>query len=616
MSYLSIGTVLRHRFEILEEIGRGGYSVVYRARDRELNAIVAIKLLVPPPAMALVARERMRREALAARRLAHANIVAVHDFAEDGPWCFTVMEYVAGPDLAVRLRDRGPLTVDHAARLGREIAAALSAGHRHGVLHRDVKPQNILLDPDGRARLTDFGSARLDGQTTVTATGAAVGTLDYMAPEVFRGQRGDARSDLYSLGLTLYFALTGRLPGRASPHLPPTALTEGFHPALQRAEIPGWLDRAIAGMTGARPGDRYPSGVVAAEALNSDSTEPFQPVASEAGQLDFCLMCGVADPLGLGLCPVCSATTVEGDTVHLLLHPPASTAERVDRRERLQRLLTPSTDRETLHEVVEGRRVLARVPLAGAEQVLERLSSRGIPARAAHGKWAPLPNGLLLIACGMVLSGMAAGLFAGTLFFWLSPTMAGLIVMDAQRRMRRPVLVPPANRPTLSPATGKLLAETLSQLPEGTARELLAELARGVHSLMLRLLDDGAEQSGAAEAEELLVQACAAARDLAAVEAHLSDLESQRGRRNTDLERWAENLSDTERTRDRLVQRLLDALAVLGRSRTRTLEAAGLAHEGLDQTGAELELEVKAYVEGLREVAELMKTKDEVPAGA
>ena len=341
MSYLSIGSVLLHRFEILEEIGRGGYSVVYRARDRELNAVVAIKLLVPPPAMAQVARERMRREALAARRLAHANIVAVHDFAEDAPGCFTVMEYVAGPDLAVRLRDRGPLTVDHAARLGREIAAALSAGHRHGVLHRDVKPQNILLDPDGRARLTDFGSARLDGQTTVTATGAAVGTLDYMAPEVFRGQRGDARSDLYSLGLTLYFALTGRLPDRASPHLPPTALPEGFHPALQRTEIPGWLDRAIAGMTAARPGDRYPSGVVAAEALNSDSTEPYRPKASEAGQLDFCLMCGVADPLGLGLCPVCSAATSEGDTVHLLLHPPASTAERIDRRERLQRLLTP-----------------------------------------------------------------------------------------------------------------------------------------------------------------------------------------------------------------------------------------------------------------------------------
>jgi serine/threonine protein kinase len=615
MSYLAIGTVLLSRFEILEEIGRGGYSVVYRAHDRELDSDVAIKLLVPPPAMAVVARERMRREALAARRLAHANIVAVHDFAEDGPWSFTVMEYVAGPDLAVRLRDRGPLGVEDAARLGREIAAALSTGHRHGVLHRDVKPQNILLDPDGRARLTDFGSARLDGQTTVTATGAAVGTLDYMAPEVFRGQRGDARSDLYSLGLTLYSALTGRLPERASPHLPPSTLPEGFHPRLKRAEIPLWLDHAIAGMTAARPGDRYPSGAVAAEALNSEAPEAYRPLPSDAGQLDFCLLCGISDPLGLGLCPACASTASVGDSVHLVLHPPASTAERVDRRDRIQRLLTPSTDRETVHEVVEGRRVLARVPLAGAERVLERLSSRGIPVRAAHGKWAPLPDSLMLVACGMVLSGMAAGFVVSTLFFWLSPTMASLIVVDAQRRMRRPALLPPARRLTLSPAAGKTLAETLAQLPDGTARELLAELARGVHALMLRLIDEGAAQSGASEAEELLLHACAAARDLAAVEAHLSDLESQRGRLTGSLERWSENLSDTERTRDRLVQRLLDALAVLGRSRTRALEAAGLGHEGLDQVGSELELEVKAYVEGLREVAELVKSRDEVSAG-
>ena len=109
MSYLQSGSLLLARYEILGEIGRGGYSVVYRARDNELGAEIAIKLLVPPPAMAQLARERMRREVLAARRLSHANIVAVHDFAEEGQWSFMVMEYVAGPDLAVRVRERGPL---------------------------------------------------------------------------------------------------------------------------------------------------------------------------------------------------------------------------------------------------------------------------------------------------------------------------------------------------------------------------------------------------------------------------------------------------------------------------------------------------------------------------
>ena len=281
MSYLQSGSLLLARYEILGEIGRGGYSVVYRARDNELGAEVAIKLLVPPPAMAQLARERMRREVLAARRLSHANIVAVHDFAEEGQWSFMVMEYVAGPDLAVRVRERGPLAPDDAARLGQEMSSALSAGHRHGVLHRDVKPQNILLDPDGRARLTDFGSARLDGQTTVTATGAAVGTLDYMAPEVFKGQRGDARSDLYSLGLTLYLGLTGRLPQRASPHLPPSPVAEGFRPGQIRPEIPAWLDATVARMTAARPADRFPSCEVATQAL-ADQT-PGPELTSDAG---------------------------------------------------------------------------------------------------------------------------------------------------------------------------------------------------------------------------------------------------------------------------------------------------------------------------------------------
>jgi len=221
--YLAPGALLRGRYEIGRELGRGGYSVVYLARDRELDTEVALKLLVPPPAAAKVARERMRREVQAVRGLSHANIVAVYDFLEEGPWSFIVMEYVRGPDLQVRVSERGPLDADAAVRLGRDVAAALAAAHRRGILHRDVKPQNILLDPDGRARLTDFGSAKLDGQLGVTGSGTLAGTLAYTAPEVLAGRRGDARADVYALGLTLYYALTGDLPARSSPHLPPTS---------------------------------------------------------------------------------------------------------------------------------------------------------------------------------------------------------------------------------------------------------------------------------------------------------------------------------------------------------------------------------------------------------
>jgi len=608
MSYLQTGGVLLSRYEILGEIGRGGYSVVYRARDKELGAEVAIKLLVPPPAMAQLARERMRREVLAARRLSHTHIVAVHDFAEEGQGSFMVMEYVAGPDLAVRVRERGPLAPDDAARLGQEMSSALSAGHRHGVLHRDVKPQNILLDPDGRARLTDFGSARLDGQTTVTATGAAVGTLDYMAPEVFKGQRGDARSDLYSLGLTLYFALTGRLPQRASPHLPPSPVAEGFRPGQIRPEIPGWLDATVARMTAARPADRFPSCDVANKALADQAPGPNSLEMPEWGEVDFCLLCGMRDPLGLGLCAACASSTPAGHAVHVLLHPPLSETERADRRKRIHRLLGPKAGHEMVQEVVEGRRVLSRVPWSGSDRVIERLASRGIPARVAGRRWVPLPASLTLVAGGMVVSGFAAGAAAGVLI-WVSPVLAGLLLLDAQRRIRRPALVPPANRSPLSPEAGKILGETLAQLPEGTALELLAEIARNVHAVRIRLADANVE-SGFAEAEDLLLHACAAARDLADVEAHLSELESRRERFNGGLERWADSLSDTERTRDKLVQRMLDALALLGRVRSRVLEASELTHQTLDSTGAELDLVVKAYAEGLREVAELVKTDD------
>jgi hypothetical protein len=609
MSYLQPGSVLLSRYEILGEIGRGGYSVVYRARDKELGVEVAIKLLVPPPAMAQVARERMRREVLAARRLSHTNIVAVHDFAEEGQWSFMVMEYVAGPDLAVRIRERGPLQPDDAARLGQEMASALSAGHRHGVLHRDVKPQNILLDPDGRARLTDFGSARLDGQTTVTATGAAVGTLDYMAPEVFKGQRGDARSDLYSLGLTFYFALTGRLPQRASPHLPPSPVAEGFRPGQIRPEVPPWLDGTVARMTAARPADRFPSCEVAIQALADQTAGPGSLAMPEWGEVDFCLMCGMRDPLGLGLCAACSSLAPAGEAVHVLLHPPVSAIERADRGERIHRLLGPKAGPEVVQEVVEGRRVLSRVPWSGSDRVVERLASRGIPARVAGRRWVPLPGSLTLVAGGMVVSGFAAGAATVSALIWMSPLLAGLLLLDAQRRIRKPALVPPANRSPLSPGAGKVLGETLAQLPEGTALELLAEIARNIHAVRIRLAEANVE-SGSAETEDLLLHACAAARDLADVEAHLTELEGRRERFNGGLERWADSLSDTERTRDKLVQRMLDALALLGKVRTRALEASEITHQALGSTAAELDFEVKAYTEGLREVAELVKTDD------
>src|SRR5256886_10116157 len=248
-----------------DELGGGASSIVYRARARRVGADGAIKLLVPPPAAARLARERLRREVQVVRQLSHPNIVAVYDVVDDGPWSFVVMEYVPGPDLAVRVRQRGPLDPDAGGRLGREITAALAAAHRHGILHRDVKPQNILLAPDGRARLTACGSARLAGQETVTQTGGLVGTADYAAPEQLAGGRGDARADEYALGVTLYYALTGELPARA-PIRRADAGRDGHRPRRRRPEVPGWLDDLVGRSTMPDPDDRFPPIALVADA--------------------------------------------------------------------------------------------------------------------------------------------------------------------------------------------------------------------------------------------------------------------------------------------------------------------------------------------------------------
>jgi serine/threonine protein kinase len=270
------GRKLLGRFTILRELGRGGVSVVYAARDETVGADVAVKVLVPPPASAREAKERMRREVNAVRGLRHPNIVGVHDFLEDGPTAFIVMDVIDGVDLAAGFRGRGPLPIDAAVALGRDIADALATAHRAGIIHRDIKPANILLDRNGKAFLTDFGSARLDAQTTMTRTGGWVGTLAYLAPEVWLGGRPDARADVYALGTSLFEAVTGRLPRQTSPHLPPTPEGDGFHPGRDRAGMPTWLDQVIATATTADPRYRFATAGALRDAL--DRKAPVQPV--------------------------------------------------------------------------------------------------------------------------------------------------------------------------------------------------------------------------------------------------------------------------------------------------------------------------------------------------
>src|SRR5437588_2810088 len=209
-----LGTILSGRYRLEARIGSGGMSTVYRAVDETLQRQVAIKLLNREVASDSDELERFRREARAVAQLSHPHIVAVIDAGEDEGRPYIVFECVEGETLKERIRRRGRLPVPEAVAYAIEIARALGVAHSRHIVHRDVKPQNVLIDEEGSAKVTDFGIARTLDEEGLTADGRVIGTTDYVSPEQALGQPVTGQSDLYSLGIVLYEMLTGEVPFR------------------------------------------------------------------------------------------------------------------------------------------------------------------------------------------------------------------------------------------------------------------------------------------------------------------------------------------------------------------------------------------------------------------
>lgn len=254
------GELIGDRYELGRQLGAGGMARVYLGHDRLLDRQVAVKVLSEPYASDPQFVERFRREASAAAGLNHPNIVAVYDRGEADGSYYIVMEYLKGPDLKQVIRGRAPLPPLEAIDNAQQILAALGAAHKRDVVHRDVKPQNVLVAEDGHLKVTDFGIARAGAESDMTEAGSVIGTAQYLSPEQARGDDVTAASDCYAVGIVLYEMLTGRVPFDGGP---PVAVAmkqisdEPVSPRIVEPSVPRELEAVVLRSLAKRPSERY-----------------------------------------------------------------------------------------------------------------------------------------------------------------------------------------------------------------------------------------------------------------------------------------------------------------------------------------------------------------------
>lgn len=267
-----IGKILGKRYEIVEQLGGGGMALVFRAHDNYLHREVTVKILRPQYTGDADFVERFRREAQAVASLSHPNTVSVYDVGEEDGIHYIVMEYIEGRNLKEIIREHGRLSQREAVDFARQICLGLDHAHKKGIIHRDVKPHNILVTKEGRVKVTDFGIARAVTASTVTQAGTIIGSVHYIAPEQVKGESGGFRSDIYSVGVVLYEMVTGRLPFEGDT---PIAMAlkhiqeEPPAPSLLNPEISPELEKVILRAMAKHPEQRYDSAWEMAEDLRT-----------------------------------------------------------------------------------------------------------------------------------------------------------------------------------------------------------------------------------------------------------------------------------------------------------------------------------------------------------
>ena len=267
-----IGTILGGRYRLVELLGQGGMATIFRAMDTQLGREVAVKLLRPEYLRDPDFSSRFRQEAQNAASLSHPNVVTVYDYGEDPSGPYIVMEHVDGEDLATILRRNGALPPTQASRIAAAVARALAASHARGIVHRDVKPGNVLIGRDGRVKVVDFGIARALAEAQMTLPGTTLGSVHYFSPEQARGEPATNESDIFALGIVLYEMLTGARPweGDSAAGVALARLTGPVpDPSLVRGSIPPDLAAITRKALARLPADRFASAAAMAEALEA-----------------------------------------------------------------------------------------------------------------------------------------------------------------------------------------------------------------------------------------------------------------------------------------------------------------------------------------------------------
>ncbi len=483
-SRLPNGHTIAERFMIQAVLGHGRTSTVYRALDRQTRSHVALKVLDPFLAQDETGLARFAREVEIIRSLDHPNIVKVYDFLRDGDLWVICMECVAGLDAKAHMTRCGALSVTEFLVVARQMLSALEACHRRRILHRDLKPQNLLMTAGGAVKLVDFGISRVNTMSDLTKTGTVLGTPDYMAPELFRSTRADTRSDIYSAGAVFYELLTGRPPhsaGSLSAAMVRTLAGEIEPITALRPHVPRWLEAVVMKCLRVDPGARYQT---CFELLRDvERGERALAAYDEARPRALCLRCKGEIVRGLPFCQLCGTFShesyqggaesvvlgacddVDGLTAHLARLSPGSSARELKARiARLPVVVVRGVSADTAAALSNE---LARFPC-------ELRTMRSLPT----GFW--LPGAHLALAPLLLLPIVWCDTVLGRLGVTLG---AELVLLALFRRQVRPLIrrrdVKTASTHALD-ATVRRIAGGMRELTDANLKTILGNIVSGL----------------------------------------------------------------------------------------------------------------------------------------